>query len=233
MDFLRLSIERLSRFFPSEQKRPALVAALFIVGCPVLLMAHVLFSDQIFFFRDFGQLYYPGLKWGIDQLRAGSFPLWNPYIYCGYPVLAATTYGYLYPPFYLLALLPFDFGIKLYIMLHLVWGGWGTYRLCRHLDCSPWASIFGGVAFSLCGPMVSGVHNLCYLTSPSWMPWAFWGYAKFHREKKVAWMLWTSLCMALMALAGEIQTCYLTGLIFCSFSLFHLERKKIFSSLVK
>ncbi len=199
---------------------------LFLIGCaPVLLLRHSLFSPEIFYYRDFWQLVYPNLKWGLSTLNTGHFPLWNPYIASGFPIFAGMLHGFAYPPLFLL--LPFfpssfEITLKFFILFHFLWAGAGLYLLCRYWKLAPLPSALGGLIFMLSGPFISGLNNLAYLVSPSWIPWALLCYAKSHENRN--WLPVTAIVMALMALSGEIQTCYNTGLIFVLFSLCHFKK---------
>ena len=179
----------------------------------LLLLAPVWFSQRMFFYRDFWQLYYPGLKWAAITVKNGNLPLWNPYIACGYPAFAAMTCAYAYPPVLLLLLPWFDIGLKLYIFCHLIWAGWGSYRLCRELRCSPVAAGIGGMIFMAGGPVVSGINNICYLLSPAWLPWTLWCYLRLLATRRPRWLIATAVTLALMALAGDSQSCYHAGIL--------------------
>src|SRR5262245_8363754 len=47
--------------------------------------------------KDFYTQIYPMSYRAAQWLRSGTFPLWNPYQYCGVPFMATGIYGVLYP----------------------------------------------------------------------------------------------------------------------------------------
>src|SRR5439155_24362106 len=58
-----------------------------------LLIALVLFSFRdallgglVAFQNDTQVFFYPLASWFAEELKAGRFPLWNPYIFAGYPI---------------------------------------------------------------------------------------------------------------------------------------------------
>lgn len=212
---------------PSEERW----GPIFLAVCSVILLAHALFTRDLFFYRDFWQTVYPNLKWGISTIQAGGLPLWNPYLCSGYPLFACMIYGFAYPPVIILVLLPFALAIKLYILVHILWAGWGTYFLCRYLKISPGAACLAGVIYMLSGPLVSGVNNIAYLITPSWLPWVLLGYIRWHSEHKG--LAWVIMAVALMILSGEMQTCYNVGLILVWFGGVHLTRTGLAAQLAK
>lgn len=192
------------------------------LGCAsFLVIAHVFETSRLFFYRDFWQFYYPSFSWALSVFRAGDLPLWNPYIASGFPAFAGMLYSYAYPGIVLLFPFGLESGLKIYIFFHIFWAGLGTFLLCRYWKCSAPASTVSALIFMLSGSFLSGVNNLAYLVTPSWMPWALWAYA--HTFKNRYWCIPTAFIMAMMALSGEAQTCYNMGLIFIFFAMSQLD----------
>src|SRR5262249_19188476 len=88
-----------------------------------------LFTDQTFYYRDLGLILAPARRLVAELIRAGQWPLWNPYLSGGIPLAADVVNHVFYPPSALYYALPFDLGLKLFILLHYLVAGLGMYAL--------------------------------------------------------------------------------------------------------
>ena len=68
----------------------------------------------------------------------GQLPLWNPYVFSGYPAQADIQAGVFYPPNWLLRPLLLELGAFFMwnLAMHLVLLGAGTYALCRQVGAT-------------------------------------------------------------------------------------------------
>jgi hypothetical protein len=98
---------------------------------------------------------FPVRDFAAQSLKAGlGVPLWNPYIFGGMPYVAAMGVGDVFYPTQLLRMaLPVDVGMTLGFMLHVVLAGFFTYSFCRALGLTFFASLIGGAAYMLSGPI--------------------------------------------------------------------------------
>jgi len=126
------------------------VLCMFSLGYPALTGGFLVtpISDQYiggFPVRDFA----------AQSLKAGlGIPLWNPYIFGGMPYIAAMGVGDVFYPTQLLRMaLPVDVGMTLGFMLHVVLAGFFTYAFCRALGLTFFASLIGGAAYMMSGPI--------------------------------------------------------------------------------
>jgi hypothetical protein len=69
--------------------------------------------------------------YGFGQVRAGRFPLWNPYEFLGMPFVASLQSAMFYPANWLCAVLPLGRAINLGIILNLFLSGLFTYLWAR------------------------------------------------------------------------------------------------------
>jgi hypothetical protein len=107
---------------------------------------------------DLTELQIPRLQFFARSLHAGHFPLWNPYIWLGQPVLGSGQPGPLNPLIILFVrFLPLRDGLLsfaelnwLYVTLHFL-AALFAYRFCRYLALSLLPSLLGAVAFSCTG----------------------------------------------------------------------------------
>jgi hypothetical protein len=107
---------------------------------------------------DLTELQIPRLQFFARSLHAGHFPLWNPHIWLGQPVLGSGQPGPLNPLIILFAgLLPLRDGLLsfaelnwLYVTLHFL-AALFAYRFCRYLALKVLPSLLGAAAFSCTG----------------------------------------------------------------------------------
>lgn len=108
-------------------------------------------SDQFYAgyaFRDFA----------AASLKSGhGFPLWNPYLFGGMPYVAAMHGDIFYPTFLLRIIMPTDVAMTWSFMIHVFLAGFFTYMFLRAWSVRYVASIVGGVAYLMCGPIAAYV----------------------------------------------------------------------------
>ena len=95
----------------------------------------------------------------MTLLRWGQLPAWNPY-WCGGTVgVAAPEDPFLGPDFLLRIVFGVANGRRLALLLLVVMGFEGMYRLCRRLDATVIAAGFAAVTYATCDRFVSFVHD--------------------------------------------------------------------------
>ncbi len=141
-----------------------------------------------------------------DALSQGELPFWNPYTFCGAPLLANMQSAVLYPID--LALLPLPpgraYGVSL--ALHALLAMAGAWLLARRLGADRDAALLPAVAYAYSG--WNAIHlfagNLLNLFSCAWVPW-LWFVLLAEGWRRIAG---TALVVALMVLCGYPQTLF-------------------------
>jgi hypothetical protein len=106
----------------------------------------------------------PWLQTAARQWQSGTFPLWDPYLWRGQPLLAQAQPGIAYPLNWILFSLPLRDGylVTAYVHWYFIVIHWMaalfSYLLCRDLGLRLLPSLLGGVAFSLS----------CFMGTVSW-----------------------------------------------------------------
>ncbi len=139
----------------------------------IIFFGYVLFSDQMFVYRDFHRYFYPIRQFASEAIKGGILPLWNPYLYCGMPFLAEPQTAIFYPLSLITYIFPFDLGIKLFIILHYFLSGFFLYLFMRDLKCSPIASLLSACTYTFGGYLISAVDMLTTLSAATWIPAVF------------------------------------------------------------
>ncbi len=131
-------------FFPPwDSVRPAELAA----------PSNTVLNDQTREFLTF-------FKVARESFHRMEFPLWNPYIMAGTPLLANSQSALLFPLNWSFYLLPLSLGFTVGALLKVFIAGYGTYLFARKLNLSHPASILAGTAYSF------SIFNVFWLNHP-------------------------------------------------------------------
>ena len=150
----------------------------------------------------------------VESIRAGHFPLWNPYTYSGEPFLGGFQSALLYPPNLVFLLLPLSRAIDLSILAHLLILGWGMWVWAERRGLHPLAGFLAGAALVLSGAVYPHVYagHLSNLCSMAWAPWILSGLESWWRDRRRGGLFEASGAICLQILAGHSQYVFLTAL---------------------
>jgi hypothetical protein len=163
---------------------------------------------RVHFFSDIEGYHYPILSYALRVLQTGRFPLWDPSIYCGLPLVDNVQAALFYPPTWLLFALNawrdhLSFkGLEIFMMLHL----WLAFFLCfvwfREKRLGTLASLLGAAVYGYSGYMLSQANHVGVVTGMAWTPLALWGIDQAVERR--AWRpLWK--------VAAASAVCFLAG----------------------
>jgi hypothetical protein len=129
--------------------RPLLWASLVFLFVVCVVFRALVFGGQTFVSPD-ATAPLGFVRMGELSLKAGIYPLWNPYVFTGMPSFASGAYNPLiYPPDWPVAvvqkLLPLP--DMSWMLLYYFLAGLGTYVLARYWGASRMGAIVAGVAF--------------------------------------------------------------------------------------
>jgi hypothetical protein len=127
-------------------------------------------------------------EFAAQALRAGQgFPQWDAYLQGGMPYIAAMHGDIFYPTFLLRLLMPTDVAMTWGFIIHLILAGWLTYGFLRALGLSFHASLIGGLAYMMSGPIaayVSPGHDGKLFVS-SLLPLTLWMLVRWVRDGQI------------------------------------------------
>jgi hypothetical protein len=173
------------RLKPSKSLIRAVLAPLLLLAGVLFFFRHVLFLPGYVIPWDMRGYHLPLAVAYADALAERAWPFWEPFTYCGRPLLANPQAAVLYPGMFVAAaggrqgLLQ---RLELVAILHVFLAGWITYLLGRRLGLSLRPAILGGFmlalgAFpasqaqhwsSLCGLPWMALSWLALLLAPAW-----------------------------------------------------------------
>ena len=208
-------IERLEGATPWKR---GIVVVLFLILLICLLMPELIFQNKIFLVPDSrAPLSFASV--GREALEGGTYPLWNPYLFCGMPSFGSLAYApYVYPVSFITHLLYsyLHFPEMTWLLIHYLLAGAAMYLLQRSLGIRALVSLFGGALFMLLPNYVAmGAHGhgsqVCAI---AYMPLAL----LFARNiqigiKRPAMAAFLALALGLQMLRGHVQISYYTFLL--------------------
>jgi hypothetical protein len=172
----------------------------------------VLLGLETFVVRDYGFFAYPLAHFQQECFRHGELPFWDPYNNCGVPFLAQWNTMPLYPPALIYLLLPLQWSLSFFCLLHLWFAGFGMYFLARRWAGSSFAAAFAGVAFAFNGLTLNLLMWPSHIATLSWMPWVVLAVELAWREggRKI---ILAAFAGALQMLAGGPEIIFLTWIL--------------------
>lgn len=158
------------------------------------------------------------------SLTKGVFPLISPSIYMGYPTTSLGTYSILNPVLYLSYLISRTFfnefyTIEVYAFINFTIGFIIMYRLLRYLDVDKNSSLYGGLSFIICNPVI-GISKNWYYFMPTtvFIPLITYLTIRFYRDKTYKSMVYLALASGIFFYMGNAQmwvyTVMLSGVLF-------------------
>ena len=174
------------------------LAAVAVIVAALLPLGLVALKGEVPSFRDHEDYFVPLRAFTAEAIRDGEMPMWNPFNGAGEPWLANPQTGVFYPPAWLVAILPFEFGYVAFLSLHLAVLGLGLRQLFR-LHGSDAAATLVAVAFVVSGPMLSLLDVSNNLATFAWAPWLLARALRRDPEPGIA----DTVLLALCFLGGE------------------------------
>jgi hypothetical protein len=159
---------------------------------------------------------------GLDSLRQGEFPLWNPYLFSGTPFLAKPQPAFFYPPVWLLMALPATQVAGLLYCLHFWLAGVGMYGWLRSEEADEMGALFGAVVFAFSGYFfvrLNGGH-LGIVMTLAWLPAILWAYHRALKRGGLSGAILGGLPVALSFLAGNSASFLYVGLVLAVYALY-------------
>lgn len=183
-------------------------------SCLTLLLAAVLlfFQDALLGSRtliwDAADYFYPYFFTVSSILRGGEVPLWNPFLFNGFPTIANIEAQVFYPVnFLFLPFTPFTpYVVHLSLILHCFLAGVFMYLLARNSIENRWACFVSALAYMFSGFFVGHFQHITMVEVMAWLPLVFLLLEKAITQKKTAYAVFAGFALGISILAGHPQT---------------------------
>jgi hypothetical protein len=184
---------------------------LFYVGLllAVILIGYYspwLFQAKTFYFSDLTYYFEPLIHFINNSDNKELIPLWNPFTHCGMSQIAIPSPNILYPVMLVFKLLPFSQALAVFMIIHQVIAGLGTYLFINSLGFGRWAAVISAIAFSLSGYMFSLTYNFTLPATASWLPTSLFLIDKIKLPfnlTTIKWIAFTAISICMLCLAGR------------------------------
>jgi hypothetical protein len=208
----------------NKRLRPSTVAALSLAFTYLFFFEYLPPFRRVLLPFDLQNYHYPQLDYAFQAVRHGSFPEWDPTIYCGQSFVGNIQAALFYPPTWLMFAANFNRQSLSYqsledlVLAHV----WLAFFLCylwlRHKKLAELACVLGAAVFAYSGYMLNQLQHLGVVAGYAWMPLGFWGIDQAVEEKR--WQpLWKPMvASALCLLAGYPPTWFVFAVCMVSYA---------------
>lgn len=163
---------------------------------------------------------------GFSMLKNGDAPLWNPYVFCGTPLLASLQAVFYYPLRWLSFFMEEGNALNISFILHFFLGSLFLYALLRYYKLTPLSSALGGITFSFSAiPLLHlyAGHDSDIWTI-IWIPLIILFLDLTIHYCNYIYPLLGGIFLGLQILACHIQHVYYTIIAMVIYLLFHLRK---------
>lgn len=186
------------------------------LGCGLVLLLilnrAVLFQGEQFAFRDVAHYYAPLDQRVAQEWGAGRWPLWDPWLNGGQPLLGSPMAAVFYPGKLLYAVFSASWASRLYIIAHTALACLGMYRLARSLEISPTGASLAGLTYGFGAPIFILYSNPIFLVGAAWLPFGLRAVDGIMRLGQARAPFELAAVLTLQVLGGDPQAAYLTVL---------------------
>lgn len=154
------------------RKYPAWTALLTLTFVWVMFFAKPVFTRSVRLQWDALDLHYPHLVHVSRSIQSGTIPFWEPYLFCGYPLVGYLQAGTYYPIHFMIALLR---EISPVIVIHLITIHYliailSAFWLARVLKLALPAAVMSGMAYGMSGQLLGHATHLGILEQLAVLP---------------------------------------------------------------
>ena len=228
-------MRNLPTFLPKHKYLPLL-----LIVSPFVLFWRWVIHGEVLFWGTLILQFWPWHQLTQVSLLDGQWPLWNPLLGNGTPLLANQQSAVFYPPNLLYLIIPVEHGLTLSIVLHLLLAGLLMYAYARHVSLSPFAATVAALSYMFSGYLVGRTQFVDMVNAAAWLPLLLLLADRLViRPRQNA--VWLALVLALQLLAGHSQLWFYSLILVSAYTLFRSRQqyrfgpaavKKILESIV-
>lgn len=205
-------------------KKGDCLAILGLICLLVFSFREAFVSGKAFFVLDVGGLHYPLRVFTAETIARGQIPLWNPYAFTGYPHLAGSQVGVLYPLNFLFLVLPPHVAMTWFIGVHGALAGVFMYILARELVGDSVAAFISALAFMFSGPVQAQIINLNFMSGGIWLPLIFFLFERSLNRKSYSYAMLAGVVFGLQLLVGNPQIVFCSAVMLATYGVYYAYR---------
>lgn len=163
----------------------------------------------------------PWLHFQAESVAAGELPLWNPYNYCGEPLVGTYQSAFYWPLNWIYYAWP-SWHAHAWIALVRLWlAGFFTFLFLRRLGMGNGPASIGGLGYMLSGFMVVWL-NHPHVSAALFLPAMLWSVERVTARPSRGEAVLFGLLFGLQLLAGHIQTSLHLSIFTAAYALFQM-----------
>lgn len=139
-------------------------------------------------------------------IRAGSLPLWNPYIFSGMPLHAAAQGGVLFPLNWFFLFFNPPTATNLMALSTYMVAGLGAYLYARRSGSSIAGAILTSIVWQWGGFLIGQFSHVNIVQTAALLPWLLWAIDGFGKRGERKWGFIVAAIVMLQAFTGHQQT---------------------------
>lgn len=194
-----------------------------------------LFFPELIFLKkipnggDVNVQFYPQFYFFSTSLKQKTFPLWNPYIFAGFPAFADPQSGFCYPIHLILfGLLNIEIAFGLDLAVHFLLAGWFTYLYLREIGINRAGAVLSGICYMFSSFLVPKILLPPLLFSSVYLPFSMLAVERICKSSNfgIGNCFIAVIAFSLLLLSGYPQyvvTIFLISLIYALCRIFQLS----------
>ena len=177
---------------------------------PLLLFWRWVVKGEVLFWGTTLFQFWPWHSLVKSSLLAGEWPLWNPLLGNGTPLLANLQSAVFYPLNLIYLMLPIEHGLTLSVIVHLALAGLFMYLYAQTIGLGSFAALISALAYLLSGYLVGRTQFVPMVNAAAWLPLLLLLSEKLVIRRTWLDVLWLGFALAMQLLAGHAQLWFYT-----------------------
>jgi hypothetical protein len=166
--------------------------------------------------------YFPQKTFLSDSLQRGEFPLWNPLVGAGYPIVAESQTGVLYPPTLLFyRFLDVHIAYSANQLFHYVVAFVGMWAVGRRYGLSSAGAMLAALVY-VYGWFAPRICLEWAIIGGAYLPWCVWLVEEWLISGRRRPLLWLAPLFGLFLLAGHFHLAFISTLALSAYVLLRL-----------
>ena len=187
---------------------------------PLILFFPQYISNRLMGWLDLPFYFLPFRMLTSDYIRQGVMPFWNPYIYCGNPLLANMQSAVFYPFNIFYHVLPAAAAVRITTYIAFAVMALFTYAFMRQYKVSEEGSFVSAVIFAFGFYSMIKAVEFAEINVMAWMPAALYFTKKFADSARSADFFMIPMMLALSLLGGHAQLFIYVWMLFAAFFIY-------------
>jgi hypothetical protein len=172
---------------------------------PLVLFWRWIFKGEVLFWGTSMYQFWPWRHLAKTLALSGEWPLWNPLLGNGTPLLANLQTAFFYPANMLYFLVPVEHGLTLSVILHLILAGLFMFAYTRAIGLTPFAATISALGYMFSGYVIGRAQFVTMVNAFAWFPLLLLLAERMVTRRLYRHVLWLGLALAGQFLAGHAQ----------------------------